>query len=130
MSALKLAKSILYFSLFGIMTSCSATSGVTKAEKPEIVFTDLVDLLRSKPGLDITGAGASANIKIRGVSTLIGDTRPMFYLNDVPAGRDFGSIYGMINIHEVESVQILPRSRAAKYGDNGDNGIIMITTKG
>lgn len=89
------------------------------------------------------GAGSSANIQIRGMSSLSQSNQPLYVINGVPmtnetaVGRgqfhntpDRGDAIGNINPDDIESINVLKGAAAsALYGSRAKGGVILITTK-
>ncbi|MFW5726088.1 MAG: TonB-dependent receptor plug domain-containing protein, partial [Bacteroidota bacterium] len=90
-----------------------------------------------------SGAGGSQRILIRGANSLTGNNAPLFVIDGVPidnsggssgglfGGFDYGNAINNINLDDVESISVLKGGAAsALYGARGQNGVIMITTRG
>ncbi|MEL7427293.1 MAG: carboxypeptidase-like regulatory domain-containing protein, partial [Bacteroidota bacterium] len=109
---------------------------------------DVARVLRGKvPGVDISAtsglAGAGTNVIIRGYSSITGSNQPLFIVDGVPfnsgTSEDRGNLAGgqtsssrfldldPNNIAEVSVLKGL--SATVLYGENGRNGVILITTK-
>ncbi|ACU06721.1 putative outer membrane protein, probably involved in nutrient binding [Flavobacteriaceae bacterium 3519-10] len=89
--------------------------------------------------------GGSTRIVMRGVSSIIGENRPLIVVDGVPldnsnvndtntqrgaGGRDYGDASFDINPDDVESVTVLKGGPAAAlYGSRASNGVIIYTTK-
>lgn len=89
--------------------------------------------------------GGSANVNIRGTSTIAGNNQPLFVVDGVPidnsnyntddqqrgaGGYDLGNPAADINPEDIESISVLKGgSAAALYGSRALNGVILITTK-
>ncbi|WP_285269850.1 SusC/RagA family TonB-linked outer membrane protein [Kaistella rhinocerotis] len=89
--------------------------------------------------------GGSTRIVMRGVSSIIGENRPLIIVDGVPldnsnvndtntqrgaGGRDYGDASFDINPDDVESVTVLKGGPAAAlYGSRASNGVIIYTTK-
>lgn len=90
---------------------------------------DVTDMIKGKvAGLVLTKSSgdpnASANIMLRGVTTISGDVQPLILINGVPGDLT------TVAPENVESVDVLKdASAAAIYGTRGANGVILITTK-
>ncbi|MFV0249140.1 MAG: SusC/RagA family TonB-linked outer membrane protein [Tenacibaculum sp.] len=105
-------------------------------------------------GLSINSTGTlggSANVVIRGNSSLTGNNQALFVVDGVPIGNitntnpndkrledqeigkggyDYGNAASDINPDDIESINVLKGAAAtALYGERGSNGVIMITTK-
>jgi len=78
-------------------------------------------------GVNITNSsgapGASANIRIRGVSTN-GDSRPLILVDGNPI-----TDLSVINPNDIKSVNVLKDATAGIYGVRAANGVIIIETK-
>lgn len=89
--------------------------------------------------------GGSTRITMRGISSIIGENRPLIIVDGVPldnsnindtdtqrgaGGRDYGDTTFDINPDDVESVTVLKGGPAAAlYGSRASNGVIIYTTK-
>ena len=97
-------------------------------------------------GLDISSyntMGGSANVIIRGYSSLTGSNQALFIVDGTPinndivnsnttgrGGFDYGNAAMDINPDDIETVSVLKGSAAtALYGSRASNGVILITTK-
>jgi TonB-linked SusC/RagA family outer membrane protein len=112
--------------------------------KPE---GDIGRILSGKaPGLDIVNtsglSGSGTNINIRGISTITGNSTPLFVVDGAPFdagtntqadftyGTQTSSRFLDIDPNNIESVSILKGLAATTlYGEAGRNGVILITTK-
>lgn len=114
----------------GIQYSCS-TSGQATTTKPkaERVYLTLLDRLREEPGLTISGTGNSAIIRIRGNTSISSNNEPLYVVNGSPVTSGFASVSASIDVNNIESIRVLPRSQSGLYGSRGGNGVIVIKTK-
>jgi TonB-linked SusC/RagA family outer membrane protein len=115
------------------------------ANRPE---SDIGRLLAGKaPGVSIVStnglSGSGTNISIRGFSSISGSTQPLFVIDGVPANtstnllNDFSegnqttpSRFLDIDPNSIKDIQILKGlSATVLYGEQGRNGVILITTK-
>lgn len=113
-----------------------------------VQVTDIADALQGRiAGLDIvanSGApGAGSAMKIRGTSTIIGNTEPLIVVNGVPFKTDIPSNFDFataneeefatllsVNPDDIESITVLKDAAStAIYGADGSNGVLLITTK-
>jgi TonB-linked SusC/RagA family outer membrane protein len=114
--------------------------------KPE---TDIGRALQGRtPGLQILNtsgmAGAGSRINIRGISTMTGDTQPLWVVNGVPINTGTNDVNSSfqdgqvsptrfldIDPNNIESISVLRGLNATTlYGSQGRNGVILVTTKG
>ena len=88
-------------------------------------------LLARVPGLTIERApDGRSKLILRGKNTLVGDDEPLFVVNGIPLGPAVGGNLSAINIHDIETVQVLRDAAAtSEYGVRGANGVIVIRTK-
>ncbi|HLK27132.1 MAG TPA: SusC/RagA family TonB-linked outer membrane protein [Puia sp.] len=126
---------------------------VTTVDKKDLELRsegDIGRVLNGKvAGLDVLNtsgiSGSGTNISIRGVSTINGGgTTPLFIVDGVPfdasnnsqgnfqygGGTSTSSRFLDLDPNEIESVNVLKGLAAATlYGEQGRNGVILVTTK-
>lgn len=110
---------------------------------------DISRVLAGKiPGVNIvpTGgnAGAGSSINIRGYSTLTGSSQPLWVVDGIPFNSSTNNASGFttggtatsssrfldIDPNTIESINVLKGLAATVlYGDQGRNGVILVTTK-
>lgn len=88
-------------------------------------------LLARVPGLTIERrADGGSKLILRGKNTIVGDDEPLFVVNGIALGAAVGGNLSAINIHDIETVQVLRDAAATSaYGVRGSNGVIIIRTK-
>jgi TonB-linked SusC/RagA family outer membrane protein len=105
--------------------------------------TNVINALAGKvAGLEVVSSsgqpGASANINIRGRTSLTGNNSPLFVVDGVPIDNDFAGSNFIdhsnraidLNSDDIESVTVLKGAAAAAlYGVRAGNGAIIIQTK-
>ena len=109
--------------------------------------SDVVRLLNGKaPGVDILNSsgmsGSGTNITIRGVGTITGSSTPLFIVDGVPFdasttpqasfvyGNTTSSRFLDLDPNNIDNISILKGlSATTLYGEQGRNGVILITTK-
>jgi TonB-linked SusC/RagA family outer membrane protein len=124
----------------------STVSGNTLIQKPE---SDVARMLTGKvPGVNITSvggtSGAGTNIIIRGYTTITGNKQPLFVVDGVPfssatnnRGENFlsgnqttSSRFLDLDPNNIDRIDVLKGLNASiLYGEQGRNGVIVITTK-
>jgi TonB-dependent SusC/RagA subfamily outer membrane receptor len=82
-------------------------------------------------GLNISSAsgqpGANSTVNIRGVSSINGNTEPLFIIDGAPVDEDN---FRSLNPQDIESIDVLKDAAAtAIYGNRGANGVIVIQTR-
>jgi TonB-linked SusC/RagA family outer membrane protein len=110
--------------------------------------SDVARVLQGKvPGVNITSttgmSGSGTNMVIRGYSSATGSNQPLFVVDGVPfntstnsqnafntGGATTSSRFLDIDPNNIESMSVLKGlSATVLYGDQGRNGVILITTK-
>jgi len=126
-----------------------AVSSVDAKDLEQKAEGDIARILQGKTsGVDITQtsgvSGSATNIIIRGYSTISGSNQPLFIVDGVPfsgdtnnGGSDFqegqtqSSRFLDLDPNNIENVSVLKGLAATTiYGQEGRNGVILITTKG
>jgi len=127
-----------------------ALSQVNSSQIAARPVNDVGRILQGKiPGVTITptggASGVGASINIRGYSTLTGSSQPLWVVDGVPFNSSTNSGSGFttggsavassrfldIDPNNIENVTVLKGLAATVlYGDQGRNGVILVTTKG
>ncbi|BDD01905.1 SusC/RagA family TonB-linked outer membrane protein [Persicobacter psychrovividus] len=96
-------------------------------------------------GLEVSGnaPGQATRVTIRGNTSISGNNQPLYVIDGVPmdnsiqggadrwGGVDMGDGISGLNQDDIESMNVLKGPAAtALYGSRGQNGVILITTKG
>ncbi len=123
---------------------------VTGLKSDNIQSRSEVDPLRAlqgkMPGVNISGAGGSpgqsTKINIRGMSSMTGNTQPLFIVDGIPfdnstndgVGSNQNTVFSNrafdLDPNNIESISILKGAAAsALYGSRATNGVVVITTK-
>lgn len=119
---------------YGVSRKSELTGSVSS-----VSFTDGSDpssLQGKLSGVQITnnsGApGTGTTIRIRGVTSLMGNTQPLYVIDGIPVAANEDPVLNpLLNINPsaIGSVEILKdASAAAIYGSRGANGVILINT--
>jgi TonB-dependent SusC/RagA subfamily outer membrane receptor len=130
-----------------VLSGCKSTetnqvqdsSGMSEQRSDRITdqgFTDemdvtasLADFLQRLPGVLVRGSGNNVQVRIRGISTFISGTEPLYVLDGQPVGNEYSQVNNMISVRQVENVRVITGSDATIYGMRGANGVIVITSK-
>ena len=88
-------------------------------------------LMSKVPGVWISRtADGGIAIRIRGASSLMGNTEPLYIIDDVPINSGPNGALTGINPHDIASIEVLKDATGtAMYGVRGANGVIIIKTK-
>ncbi len=81
--------------------------------------------------------GQGIRVRVRGVSSISGDTQPLYVVDGIPVLTDNLSSNGAasnpiadINPNDIESINVLKDASAtAIYGSRATNGVVIVTTK-
>ena len=72
--------------------------------------------------------GAASTIRIRGMSSINGNNKPLFVIDGFIVGTDFN--LSNLNVNDIESIEVLKdASSLAIYGTRGAAGVILVSTK-
>jgi len=123
-----------------MIMSCSSTQSSSSGDKEKKTTSldmlkekpnlELIDFLRTKSGLQITGNAPNYKILVRGYKSVEGSQEPLYVINGDQRGRDYNQASYAVDVYKITKINILPATRAAnKYGDRGGNGVIEITSK-
>ena len=71
--------------------------------------------------------GANSLVQIRGVSSINGNTEPLFLMDGVPINEDN---FRSLNPNDIESISVIKDAAGSSiFGSRGANGVIVIKTK-
>lgn len=135
--------------LVALMSACASATGRTPPDRPlpppnqgTIVTADDIDhsttvdpieraLAARVPGVIIThAADGGLAIRIRGQTTINGETEPLYVIDGLPVQPGPGGSLTGINPKDIASIEVLKDASAtAFYGVRGSNGVIVIKTK-
>ncbi|MEL7833128.1 TonB-dependent receptor plug domain-containing protein [Fodinibius sp. Rm-B-1B1-1] len=128
----KLLTVLLTAGLFAMVLGCSTTSTTNKSETNKTATENnwtLEDHLRRATSVRVTGSGSNTRVIIRGESSIANPTsQPLFIIDDQKAGNSFAQVNEMLYEGEINYIEVLPPSRAARYGMEGNYGVILIHT--
>ncbi len=141
---------VFYFLLAGLVSGCASLSGVPGTTDDPIVEhhrlgttvtsedfdhspgESIEQVIQSHiPGIMLTSnADGSISVRIRGISTFMAGTQPLYVIDGVPIqSGPSGGLVG-INPHDIASIEVLKDPvNTSLYGVRGSNGVIVITTK-
>lgn len=91
-------------------------------------YNDIFQMIRGRvPGVQVgdAGPGGMPRIIIRGIGTNSEQTQPMFIVDGLQVDN-----ISAIDPDNVDSIEVIKDGSSAIYGMQGQNGVIMITTKG
>ena len=139
---------------YGTISTREKTSAITSLKMEEILMPGMTSLEQALEGrvpdmvfMQNSGeVGATARMRIRGTSTLIGNREPLWVLdgillsdpvdvtneqlNDPDYINYIGNAISGINPQDIERVDVLKDAAAtALYGTRAANGVIVVTTK-
>ncbi len=124
--------------------SISSVGGQELVQSQE---SNVVAALAGKaPNVEVTSSagdpGASAYIRIRGASSIVGGTQPLFVVDGTPISNATHGLEGStagtvvsnraidLNPEDIANIEILKGAAAAAlYGSRAANGVVLITTK-
>ena len=110
-----------------------AVQSATDAEVRNVKAAQVEELLADRfPGVDVVRTpGGGFAIRIRGVSTLLGNREPLYVVDGMPVEVTPGRGLDWLNPADIERIDVLKNpAETAMYGVRGAKGVIVITTKG
>jgi TonB-dependent starch-binding outer membrane protein SusC len=109
-----------------------SVSVLNTEDEPERVVTQMVELFEGRmAGVHVQRApGGGVRIRIRGASSLYGNSEPLFVVDGMPIAAEPGGALSFLNPNDIERIEVLKdASSSAIYGSRGANGVVLITTK-
>ena len=73
------------------------------------------------PGLNIEGSHGNEEVNIRGTRTIMGNSTPLYFIDDIKVPSFEG-----LNLNDIDYVEIM--KEASAYGSEGSNGAIIVHT--
>jgi len=107
----------------------SATASIRGDDIQQIAPINAFDAIQGRlAGVSIAsngGPSAGSDIKIRGISTILGGADPLYVVD----GQQLDNIDNL-NPNDIESIEVIKDgASAAIFGSKSANGVVMITTK-
>jgi len=97
---------------------------VLRSEDIPYGYRDALQVLQGRvPGVVVNGN----NVYIRGISTIYGNTQPLFLIDNIPVS-DVNAVLS-IPVEDIERIEIIKGPGSSIYGVRGGNGVIAIYTK-
>ncbi|GAB3168605.1 TonB-dependent receptor plug domain-containing protein [Telluribacter humicola] len=86
-------------------------------------FSDILQVLKGRvPGVTVSGD----QVLIRGISTIMGSTEPLFLIDGIPSSK--GTVLSL-SVRDVEAIDVLKGPSASAFGTRGSNGVINVLTR-
>ncbi len=89
---------------------------------------DLSSQLTKIAGVRVDGIGAYARVHIRGINSFGSSSAPLFIIDEGVMTRNYSNVYHMVSGVKIKRIRVLKGAEAARYGMEGTNGVIEITT--
>nr|MBD3620628.1 SusC/RagA family TonB-linked outer membrane protein [Sunxiuqinia sp.] len=118
---------------YGTVMRSDLTGSVASVKSEELKNTPITNISQTLQGRvagvnvrqSQTSPGGDITVRVRGISTFMGETKPLYVIDGI-----IGGDINTINPTDIESIEILKdASSTSIYGANGANGVILITTK-
>ncbi len=139
---------------YGLVSTREKTSSITSLKMDDILMPGMTSIEQALEGrvpdmvyMQNSGeVGATARMRIRGTSSIIGNREPLWVLDGIPLSDPvdvtneqlndpdyinyIGNAISGINPQDIERVDVLKDAAAtALYGTRAANGVIVVTTK-
>jgi len=109
-----------------------AVQSATADQLDEVKATQVEARLEGRfPGVEVvrTRSGGFL-IRIRGVTTFLGDQTPLYVIDGIPVQVDPERGLDWLSLAEIARIDVLKDpAETSMYGVRGANGVILITTK-
>lgn len=90
-------------------------------------YTNIIDLIRGRfAGVSVSGSANDPTITIRGVSSIMLSSEPMFLLDGMQTNKE---AILMLPVPDVDRVDVLTGAEASIYGSGAGSGVISVLTK-
>ncbi len=118
---------------YGTQKKKEVTGAVGQVKNEALVLSATADLgtaLQGQiAGVNVTASdgspGGDSNITIRGISSILGNSSPLYVVDGIPFDGD-----PKLSMNEIETIDVLKdAASAAIYGTRGAGGVILISTK-
>lgn len=94
-------------------------------------YGSLADYLKRIGTLTVTGAGDFVKVYVRqtGSGSILTSNEPIFIVDNTNMGRGYSSVASSVDVNLIKSVRVLNSlTQTALYGEQGNNGVIIIST--
>jgi TonB-dependent SusC/RagA subfamily outer membrane receptor len=110
--------------------SAGATQSLTDKDFGSQRVTRVEELFAGRfPGVEVYSAPGGIQVRIRGQTTLYGESEPLFVVDGTPLASGTGGLLA-INPRDVARIEVLKDAvSTSEYGLRGANGVIRVTTK-
>ncbi|MEM6629753.1 MAG: TonB-dependent receptor plug domain-containing protein [Bacteroidota bacterium] len=88
----------------------------------------LSEFLKRVPGVQVSGSGDNAKIRVRGLGTVEGNPNPLLVLDGVDMGYSLADL-PYLDGSQISTVRVLKDAvSTSRYGFRGSSGVILIKT--
>jgi TonB-dependent SusC/RagA subfamily outer membrane receptor len=113
-------------------TSTATVASATASEFGKIRARQVEELMLGRfAGVQVLQTQSGGfTIRIRGVSTFVGNTEPLYVVDGVPVQVAPGRGIDWLNTGDIARIDVLKDAASTSaYGMRGANGVVLITTK-
>lgn len=124
----------LFCLVFCVAASCAGTDDYNRKAKDFTQYATLAEAIRSVGGI-VTGGNTMAGVNqavvsLRGQSSIVLNTQPLYVVNNVPIGTNYNNANTLVHPSNIVSIRIIRGTTgSAIYGEDANNGVIVIRTK-
>lgn len=120
-----------------ILTGCASvgsSGGSERADTGTIDIHDpslsLSDYIRRSGGVSVHNIDGKTRVRIRGNLSFNSTSDPLFVIDGVRSGNDYGWLEGMVPVETIKSIQVLKGANvSSRFGLAASSGAIVISTK-
>lgn len=127
-------RTIAFLAVMFVAVGCATTGGNAgdNSDQPASAGGQrMEDLFAGKfPGVEVFRVPTGGiRLRIRGASTLLGDTEPLYIIDGTRVQSGTGGLL-FIDPGDIQKIEVLKDiGSTSLYGSEGANGVILITTK-
>jgi outer membrane receptor for ferrienterochelin and colicin len=124
----------LLFALICVASGCASTEDYNRKARDFSQYATLAEAIRSVGGV-VTGGNTLAGvnqavISLRGQSSIILNTQPLYVVDNVPIGNSYNTANNLVHPSNIVSIRIIRGSSGSTiYGEDANSGVIIIRTK-
>ena len=126
---------IFCFALFSFEANAQEVEPDLSKIKPAATITPqnpsipLIDYIRRLPGVLVMNQGGVTIIQLRGSTSLLGNSEPLFVVDNHYIGS-FSQLKNTVEVNDISNIDLIKGPDAGtRYGIRGSNGALVITTK-
>lgn len=109
----------------------SAVQSLTGDDLHGVRYARVEDMIQGRvSGVTVVRRGGGISLRIRGMSSIIGNNEPLIVVDGVPSSLSVDRTLRSLHPGDIERIDVLKDAGAAAiYGSRAANGVVVFTTK-